>query len=277
MFRRVQASLGFWAVVLVLAAAFFVLVLLSALYVDSGNESAIAAALRNLVDGSILEPLLREFGAFASNDTVAGVFMSLAAAAVSVSLIYLFKMPDMRRIAIESLAYGYYQNFIRHLITHCIEQHAHFRILIIIPSYELVEQPEIYWKTFQSFLKREGFSLADARTDGSFARHSFLVQRKNLPEPLPLYVDVPTTMRSLTKVLELEANTPVGQLPDAGWARQRFDRLAGYFMDAIQSYMPQESFGNLRFVRSDSVQDFSRRVSGEVDKLEQELEDYRNS
>ncbi len=274
MLHRIKNSQTFWVIILVLSSGFFLFVLLASLYVDTQNQSDTALAIRNWVSGSYFSPLFKEFGSFAANDTIVGVFLSFAAAMISGAIIYVFKIPGMRRIAIVTLAFGYCQNFLSRLIRYCYQTQSHFRILLIMPSYGLIENPDDYWDIFKAFLKNKGFVLEETRADERFARHSFLVSRKNSPMPIPLYVDIPTTLRSLSKIIELEANTPVGQLQNLKWARHRFKKLVADFVIAIREQVPDESFGNVRFIICETPGDFADKISAEVDALEAELLEY---
>ncbi len=271
MLQRLKGSQTFWAILLVLSVLFFVFAFLAPLYTDANNQSGLAQTLRVWVDGSVLQPLFQAFGSFAANSTIMDVLLSLTAAAIPFAAIYLFKMPNMRRIAIASLTYGYYQNFLRRLVNHCYVNHDHYRVLIIIPSYELIEEPDEYIRNFKRMLERKGFVLTTTNSDNKFARNAFLVERKLSPEPLPLYLDVPTTMRSLTKVLELEVNSSMGQLQNIKWARARFRQLTTYFIDEVRAQLTEEAACNVRFVFSENKAEFETMLTAEVDALEAEL------
>jgi len=271
MLQRIKYSQGFWTIILILSAAFFVFVLFSTLYVDIENQSAIARGIRSWISESFLDPLFREFGSFARNGTVVGIFLSLAAAGISGALIYVFKIPGMRRIAIETLAFGYYQNFLRRLIKYCYKTHTNFRILLIMPSYSLIENRDDYWEIFRAFLEKKGFVVEAKQADEQFARHSFLVSRKGSPAAIPLYIDVPTTLGSLSKILELEANTPVGDLQNLEWARLRFKKLVASFVEAVEQQIPHESSANIRSIVCETPDDFACGISAEVEALEAEL------
>ena len=88
---------------------------------------------------------------------------------------------------------------------------------------------------------------------------------------MPLFVDVPTTTRALSKVLELEADTPIGTLRDVKWARKRFGLLVGYFVKAMENYITPQSFGNVKFVISKDASEFTTKIAAEIEELEAEL------
>lgn len=256
-----------WWLVLVACVLFLVLVVIATLTIDQTNQSAIADFLRAQTQLLGLKAIMTEIGTLAANDALLAVIMSGLSAFISLSLIYIYKIPDIRRVGIYGIAYGYFENFLRKLILHCVETHTAYRIVIVLPTATLLKDPEVYIADLRRHIANLGYSMQTVQADEKFGRHAFFIQRKENP-PLPIYVDVPTTLRSLIKILELEASTPVGQLSDPKWEAARFVQLRNDFATALKSYLQENSWGNVVFVDAENQAECFKTIEQEAQALE---------
>ena len=143
----IRFSTIFWWVVLILSVSALVLMAVSGLIVDAANTSSIAAFLRSMVSESGLSPVVQEIGGLVSNGVVSGGLFGLMSAAITLSLIYIYKIPSIRRISIQILAAGYYENFLHRVIQKVYSQAGCTKnsVIIILPGFALVENKSIYW------------------------------------------------------------------------------------------------------------------------------------
>jgi hypothetical protein len=242
----------------------------SSVVADIENQSRTAAFARSFVDDSALETLIYEIGAYQQSDAVIGAAIAILTSTIMLSYIHIGKIPNIRRIAIEAIAYGYYENFLIGLAQFCSDTYTDYRIIIIVPDFQLVETPKFYINRLKKVIKDLGFEMTIQQTDQDFGRHAYLVFKKDHP-PLPLYVDIPTTMRVLTRILELEAHMPVGKLVERKWWRKRFSELAHDFANVIRNYMPEDDWGNVVFIESSNKEDFIQKLKREILDLEKKI------
>ncbi len=271
MFRRLFDHRLFWYLILALCVLGLLGMVFGSVYLSDDYQSGLARFIRSSIDLFGAGSLIREMDVLLNNDIISGTVIAALSSVMTLAWLHISKIKNMRRMAVEVLAYGYYDNFIKKLIRHCYQEYEAFRILIILPSHELIEEPDFYKAELTRFFKREGFELKDTRSDEGFARNAYFIQKKESPVSLPLFVDFPTTTRSLSKVLELESDTPIGKLKNIDWARRRFTVLIDYFVQALRGYLSTESFGNVRFIISTDARDFTSKVSHEIKELEQVL------
>ena len=90
----------------------------------------------------------------------------------------------------------------------------------------------------------------------------------------PIFIDVPTAIRSLQDILELEADMPVGKSKNNKWFRNRFNQLRDSFGDALRSYYPEQSLKNLVILAPTSEKDFEEKISSLLSQLESETEGF---
>ena len=134
----------------------------------------------------------------------------------------------------------------------------------------IIEDNEMNLALVKEILSMKGFETNVKSSDVSFGRQAFFVQRKNNP-PLPLYIDAPTTLKTLRKILELEADMPVGKVIEHKWWQRRFIELRSEFRAAIEQLIPSDSWDTIVFIESENKEDFSRKIEEEVLKLEAEI------
>ena len=254
----------FWWAVLVLCVLGLVFMAISGLVVDQGNTSFAALFLRNIVTGSGLSSLVQEVGGLVSNGVVSGVLFGLMSAAITLSLIYIYKIPSIRKIAIQILAAGYYENFLHRVIQKVYSQSGSTEnsVIIILPGFALVENKSIYWNAFQSFAEKHGFRFVQETTDSDFGRNVFTIQ-KNDKSPIPIFIDMPTTLTNLKKIIELEEHSPVGTTSSRNRIKERFYFLRDAFEEELRTYVKEHDWGNVRIVEGRSLRGFEQEI-GEI-------------
>jgi len=254
----------FWWIVLTLSVTSLVLMAASGLVVDQDNNSSVAVFLRNIVAGSTLSSVVQEMGGLVSNGVVSGVLFGVISAAITLSLIYIFKIPSIRKISIQILAAGYYENFLHSVIQKVYSQAGSTEnsVIIILPGFALVENKVIYWNSFQSFAERNGFKFVQETTDADFGRNVFTIQR-NDKTPIPIFIDMPTTLTNLKKIIELEEHSPVGKISSRNRVKERFYFLRDAFEDELRTYVKEHDWGNVRIVDGRSLRKFEQEI-GEI-------------
>lgn len=254
----------FWWLVLTLSVLALVLMAVSGLVVDQTNTSSVAEFLRSMVSGSGLSLVVQEIGGLVSNGVVSGVLFGLMSAAITLSLIYIYKIPSIRRIAIQILAAGYYENFLHRVIQKVYSQTGSTKnsVIIILPGFALVENKSIYWNSFQSFAEKHGFRFVQETTDADFGRNVFTIQ-KNDKSPIPIFIDMPTTLTNLKKIIELEEHSPVGTTSSRKRIKERFYFLRDAFEEELRTYVREHDWGNVRIVEGRSLRGFEQEI-GEI-------------
>lgn len=254
----------FWWVILILSVWALVLMAISGLVADLGNTSIVALYLRDMVSGSGLSFVVQEIGGLVSNGVVSGVLFGSLSAAITLSLIYIYKIPSIRRIAIQILAAGYYENFLHQVIQKVYSQtgSTNNSVIIILPGFALVENKSIYWNSFQSFAEKHGFKFVQETTDVDFGRHVFTIQ-KNDKSPIPIFIDMPTTLTNLKKIIELEEHSPVGTTSSRKRIKERFYFLRDAFEEELRTYVREHDWGNVRIVEGRSLRGFEQEI-GEI-------------
>jgi len=99
----IRFSTIFWWVVLILSVLALVIMAVSGLVVDEANISSIAAFLRGMVSGSGLSPVVQEIGRLVSYRVVSGGLFGIMSAAITLSPIYIYKIPSIRRISLKTI------------------------------------------------------------------------------------------------------------------------------------------------------------------------------
>jgi hypothetical protein len=238
----------------------------SGLVVDQGNTSSIAVFLRSWLLESWLSPLVQEVGGLVSNGVISGVLFGLLSAAITLSLIYIYKIPSIRKVSIQILAAGYYENFLHSVIQKVYSQAGSTEnsVIIILPGFALVENRAIYWKSFQSFAEKHGFKFEQVTTDADFGRNVFTIQQ-NDKAPIPMFIDMPTTLTNLKKLIELEEHSPVGTTSSRTRVKERFYFLRDAFEEELRTYVREHDWGNVRIVEGRSLRGFEQEI-GEIMK-----------
>lgn len=270
MFWRLRSQPFFWYMVWFGSIFLLVLLFIVGLASDSDESTFLSRSLRGYLHGSVTEQVIREIGPLIKNDLVAGGMIAFLSSMVSISTIYIFKIPAIRETSIRVIAFGYYENFLKKVVGFASTEHALYRVCVVLPQFELVSQPDLYWKGMRQHLKRLGFEIKPVTSDQAFFRNTYLVMKKESPE-LPIFVDVPTTTRTLQEILELEADMPVGKAKDTRWFRYRFNELRDAFGDALRTYYPEQSLRSLVIISPTSEQDFEFCITKLVKELEEEI------
>lgn len=208
--------------------------------------------------------MVQEIGGLVSNGVVSGGLFGLMSAAITLSLIYIYKIPSIRRISIQILAAGYYENFLHRVIQKVYSQAGSTKnsVIIILPGFALVENKSIYWNSFQSFAERHGFRFVQETTDADFGRNVFTIQ-KNDKSPIPIFIDMPTTLTNLKKIIELEEHSPVGTISSRKRIKERFYFLRDAFEEELRTYVREHDWGNVRIVEGRSLRGFEQEI-GEI-------------
>lgn len=270
MMWRLRSQPYFWYSVWFGSLFFLFILLVVGLVAGSEGNSFIARSVRENLGGGLTEQMIRELGPLISNDLVTGGMIAFLSSMVSISTIYIFKIPAIRETSIRVIAFGYYENFLKKVVSFAASEHECYRVCVILPQFELVSQPDLYWKGMRQHLKRLGFEVKPVTSDQAFFRNTYLVMKKSSPE-LPIFVDVPTTTRTLQEILELEADMPVGKSKNTKWFRHRFNELRDAFGDALRSYYPEQSLRSFVILAPTSEQDFEASLTTLVSELEDEI------
>ncbi|WP_131618226.1 STING domain-containing protein [Roseivivax marinus] len=265
MFSWVRSNNIFWWVSLVVSASLILLVLTAALISDPENSQfSWTSLLQEAVSDAGLSLPVNLIGRLSQNDTVYTITVGILFSVISASLLFIFKINSVRKIAIQAIAYGYFENFLIRLVQHCSRAYSAYRIIIVMPTFQLVEYPDVYLEDIKHSLRKLGVTPDIERTDEKFGRYALFVQRKNNP-PLPIFIDVPTTLKTLRKILELEADMPAGRVVEHRWWRQRFLHLRREFERAIEQLLPQNSWGNVAFIRSEERDHFEDELRRHIE------------
>ena len=270
MFQYIRLLRPFWWTVASFCVIGIGCMVVSALISDPQFTTKTVIWLRNQLDETRLGILFYALGEVQENDIIETASLAALTSVLSTSLIYIFKIPNIRRTAIRAIVFGYYENFLKKLVSYANKSHRVYRIVIVIPRYELVSQPELYWEGIKTQISRLGFNLSTIETDAAFGRNTYIIDRHSSAS-LPIFVDVPTTTRTLQEILELEADMSVGRGRNERWFRLRFEQLRDEFSEALKAYYPEDALPSLRFITPMSHDDFNQAVTGIVKELEGEI------
>lgn len=259
-----------WWLVLIFAVGMLVLIGVSSVVADTANETASALWLREQLIGSPLLALMEEVGVYSRNDGVSAISIGVLSSLIPLSYIYLFRIPAIRRTVIQVITSGYYENFLASVIEKIYASGADIErsVLIILPSYELVSNKKLYWGKYRAVLQRHGFQLVQETTDDDFGRNIFLIQKLENP-PLPVFVDMPTTLSNLKKIIELEDNSPAGEVTARRWHKQRFLELRNQFREELEGYVAESDWGNIRFIEGDTLAEFEGALEDVINDYDQ--------
>lgn len=257
-FRLLRARLWFWWLVLLGSIAVLALLILGSNSVPEIFGLDIKFIVITNMGDSAAETL-QFSGKVADNDALGSIAISLCFVLITLSFIHLFKIPNIRKVAIRALATGYYENFLIGVIDTLSKRNQNFLIIIVLPNFTLIERPNIYWKGFKDVIADLGFELKQEEVDVDFGRTILTVNAPDNPS-LPIRVDMPTTMKMLRIILELESEMPAGKGVEYQWWKDRFLELRNEFQKTIEQYLPEDDWGNIKFVKGDTKKEFESQI-----------------
>ena len=271
MLNALKSNNIFWWFVIAVGSISITLVVISAFLTGdaSGSFSWVATTKSHLEHMDLLR-YVNIIGYLMQDDTIYAITVGATLTAISTATIYISKINNIRNVAIKAIAYGYFENFLIRLVQHCAKTHSTYRIVIIRPTYHFVEYPNIYMDEIRSRLRKLGFETTTESTDSSFDRHSIIVQRPGNP-PVPLFVDVPTTLKTLRTILELEADMPAGKVMEYKWWRLRFQQLCDEFESVLKQKFPANSWRNMVFLESENLEELEKNLIHQIETLEAEM------
>lgn len=258
-----------WKIVWIASVLGILVALVGSLAYDP-SANMVSDAIRNILGDGRAYRFLVEIGSLAQNDGLFGILIGGLFSIVSIASIYIFKIPNIRNTSVQALAWGYYENYLSNVVAKIASDSPNFRIIVVLPSYELVERPEFYWARLKVVISRLGFGLENLRTDDVFGRDVFTIQKSEAP-PLPLYVDLPSTMKVMRRILELEAHTPAGRIARQRWWRSRFRELRDEFKESLIDFFGDEGWGNLVFIEGDNTEKFAAELRAIIAELEDDI------
>lgn len=215
-----------------------------------------------------LDAALRLAGALTENDLILSAFVSLFSVVSTIALTYIRQIFVMRKVGVRVLVDGYFNNFLSDAIRGVISRagRSQNRIAIILPSFDFMTEKEAYWGKFVAILEFKGFSLGTERTDVQFGRDIFVIYSKS-GEKLPIFVDLPTTMTGLRKIIQFETGVTRGDLSDHRWAASRFYVLRNQFRSELEKYVRENDWGNLTFIEGRTMDQFEVELDHFLDNL----------
>ena len=270
MFRYARRYKIFWWGIATLSVVGISFIVLTATVADQSNQTKLVQDFRKLIADSWYFSFVHEIGPFVANGTISGGLISLLSALTTLSLVYLFKIPEIRKITIQILAAGYYENFLHSVIQKVHSQIGRLEnsVLIILPGFALVENKVIYWNSFQSYAKKHGFKFVQETTDADFGRNIFTIQRTD-KSVVPVFIDMPTTLTNLKKIIELEEHSPVGTVANRRSIQEKFYFLRDQFEEELRTYVTEHDWGNVRFVEGRSLKQFEAEVEQILNEIGQ--------
>lgn len=257
----------FWGIILVTCTTLIIFTLASSIIVDESWQKL--DGVRKWLTGHWLENWVYAFGMSAQNDGLYGIFIGSLFSFMSLSFIYLFKIPHIRETTIQAIASGYYENFLSKVIESAHREYSNFRTIIVLPSYELVENPDIYWSRLKSIIEGMGFKLEESRSDEIFGRRIFTIYKRGSDSSLPVFIDLPSTLKVIRKIIELEAHMPAGRVSRRKWWRRRFQQLRNEFKSSVIDHVGDPKWGRLLFVEGDTVDDFSEKLKKIINEFDE--------
>ena len=78
---------------------------------------------------------------------------------------------------------------------------------------------------------------------------------------IPIFIDMPTTLTNLKKIIELESHSPIGKVQDTRNVKDRFYILRDQFRSELENYVNEHDWGNVRFIEGKSVRKFEEEIS----------------
>lgn len=270
MLDRISLKPLFWWSVLAFAIFGLTVIFISSIVSDPENTDGFANFFRTNLNGSVLS-FMSAISVYSRYEVTSTIVIGFLLSLLPLSYIYLFKIPDIRRMAITILTAGYYENFLSGVINTIYKngENQNNAVLIILPSYELVGNKKLYWERFKNIIALHEFRLQEQTTDKDFGRNILHIYRKD-GSPFPLFLDMPTTLTNLKKIIELEDNSPAGSITDRKWHKKRFFELRKQFQDELTSYVEESDWGNIRFIEGTTLQAFEQQLN---DVMREQLHD----
>lgn len=262
-------SRAFWSIVLLLSCLAMLVMLVSGLLVDVAYDWPWLEGVRAwLTAYPRLDAALRLAGALTENDLILSAFVSLFSVVSTIALTYIRQIFVMRKVGVRVLVDGYFNNFLSKVIRKVISMagRSQNRIAIILPSFDFMTEKDAYWGKFVAILEYKGFSLETERTDVQFGRDIFVIYSKS-GEKLPIFIDLPTTMTGLRKIIQFETGVTRGDLSDHRWAASRFYVLRNQFRSELEKYVRENDWGNLTFIEGQTMDQFEVELDQFLDNL----------
>jgi hypothetical protein len=259
----------FWSFVLGLSCLSMLVILVSGLLVDTVYDWSWLERFRTLLAGYPgLDRALRVTGALTENDLILSAFIALFSGVSTIALTFIRQIFVMRRVGVRILVDGYFNNFLSKVIRNVISMagRSQNRVAIILPSFDFMTEKEAYWGKFVAVLEYKGFSLKTERTDVQFGRDIFVIYSRD-GEKLPIFVDLPTTMTGLRKIIQFETGVTRGDLSDHRWAATRFYVLRDQFRNELEKYVKENDWGNLTFIEGQTMDRFEKELDEFLDNL----------
>lgn len=259
--KRLRYKPWFWWGVLLFAVVGLLIIGASSFIADPANNSSLASYLRQSLDGSSLLLVINEVGVYATNDAISGVSIGLLSSLIPLSYIYLFRIPEMRKMAIRILTAGYYENFLSSVIDTIHEKGERLEstVLIILPSFDLVDNKVRYWNHFKRALAKYDFKLQTQVSDKDFGRQIMYIYRAD-GSLVPIFLDMPTTLTNLKRIIEFEDDSPVGTASEREWKKKRFFELRDQFKSELSTYVKERDWGNIRYIEGADLKDFENEL-----------------
>lgn len=269
MFEFLSSRQWAWKLLWIASLLGIGIILVSSIIAD-GAAYPLSAMLSNSLGSGPLGPFFKSIGGLAQNDGIFGIVVGGLFSVLSIASIYILKIPNIRNTSVQALAWGYYENYLSNVVQEIASESPNFRIVIVLPSYELVERPKFYWARLKVVISRLGFGLENVSTDDVFGRNVFTIQKQEAP-PLPLFVDLPSTMKVIRRILELEAHMPAGRVARQRWWRVRFKELREEFRASLVDFFGDEGWGNLVFIEGDNTEQFAKDLQKVIADLESDI------
>lgn len=261
MLNRIGFKPAFWWFILVSAIIGLVIIAISSIVSDPDNTDSFANFFRTNLNSTVLD-FMSAISIYSKYEVTSSIVIGFLLSLLPLSYIYLFKIPDIRKMAITILTAGYYENFLSGVINtiHKSGGNQNNAVLIILPSYELVGNKKLYWERFTNVIALHDFHLKEQTTDKDFGRNILHIYRKD-GSPFPIFLDMPTTLTNLKKIIELEDNSPAGSITDRKWRKQRFFELRKQFQDELTKYVEESDWGNIRFIEGTTLKAFEEQLN----------------
>jgi hypothetical protein len=174
-----------WKLLWIASILLLVVIILSSVIAD-GQAYPLSQFLNEKLGAGPLAPALQSIGGLAQNDAIFGIVVGGLFSILSIASIYILKIPNIRSTSVQALAWGYYENYLSNVVQEIAAESPNFRIVIVLPSYELVERPKFYWARLKVVISRLGFGLENVRTDDVFGRDFFYHPETRGPTPAAL-------------------------------------------------------------------------------------------
>jgi hypothetical protein len=113
-----------------------------------------------------------------------------------------------------------------------------------------------------------GFKLEESESDEIFGRRIFTIYKRDNVASLPVFIDLPSTLKVVRKIIELEAHMPAGRVSRRKWWRRRFNELRNEFKESLLDHIGDPKWGELSFIEGDTVDEFTKKLEKVINELE---------